>query len=128
MREGASCAPSRCPCHPLDGFCPGDGPEASHHRPAHFASTCFCTASGLARMLPLPWPAMKNTTPQPTAPDTTQDVSPASIAAGQHVRGRLLGVIAVTSIALLVILSATLSSGGLLGGRAFSVVTAMLVL
>ena len=43
-------------------------------------------------------------------------------------RGRLLGVIAVTSVALLTILSATFSSGGLLGGRALTVVTAMLVL
>ena len=50
-------------------------------------------------------------------------------------RGRLLGVIAVTSLALLTILAATFSSAaavapaaGQLGGRALSVVTAMLVL
>ena len=72
---------------------------------------------------------MENTTRQPTAPGTSQDVARASAAAvGRHVRGRLLGVIAVTSVALLTILSATFSSGGLLGGRALTVVTAMLVL
>ena len=72
---------------------------------------------------------MEKTTPQPTAPGTSQDVARATAAAvGQHVRGRLLGVIAVTSLALLTILSATFSSGGLLGGRTLTVVTAMLVL
>jgi diguanylate cyclase (GGDEF)-like protein len=60
-------------------------------------------------------------------------------AAGLYVRGRLLGVIAVTSIAVLALLAAAFSSGsavaaasgqtgGLLGGRALTVVTAMLVL
>lgn len=53
-------------------------------------------------------------------------------------RGRLLGVIAVTSFAVLSVLAATFSSGpavapagqpgGLLGGQALTVVTAMLVL
>jgi diguanylate cyclase (GGDEF)-like protein len=66
-------------------------------------------------------------------------VARATAAAGQHVRGRLLGVIAVTSVALLAILAATFSSGsavapasgqpgGLLGGRTLTIVTAMLVL
>jgi diguanylate cyclase (GGDEF)-like protein len=60
-------------------------------------------------------------------------------AAGLHVRSQLLGVIAVTSISVLALLAAAFSSGsavawasgqtgGLLGGRALTVVTAMLVL
>ena len=63
----------------------------------------------------------------------------ATAAAGLHGRGRLLGVIAVTSISVLALLAAAFSSGsavaaasgqtgGLLGGRALTVVTAMLVL
>ena len=76
---------------------------------------------------------MENTTRQPTPPGTSQDVARATAAAvGLHVRGRLLGVIAVTSLALPSppFLSATFSSGsrGLLGGRTLTVVTAMLVL
>jgi len=57
--------------------------------------------------------------------------------AGRHVRGRLLGVIAVTSFALLAVLTAMFSScfvltpgalaGGVLAGRAFTIATAMLV-
>ena len=83
--------------------------------------------------------AMENTTRQPAPPDTSQDVARATAAAGLHGRGRLLGVIAVTSIAVLALLAAAFSSGsavaaasgqtgGLLGGRALTVVTAMLVL
>ena len=60
-------------------------------------------------------------------------------AAGLHGRGRLVGVITVTSISVLALLAAAFSSGsavaaasgqagGLLGGRALTVVTAMLVL
>ena len=63
----------------------------------------------------------------------------ATAAAALHVRGPLLGVIAVTSVAVLALLAAAFSSGSavaaaagqtgdLLGGRALTIVTAMLVL
>jgi hypothetical protein len=83
--------------------------------------------------------AMENTTRQPIPPGISQDVARATGAAGLHGRGRLLGVIAVTSISVLALLAAAFTSGsavasasgqtgGLLGGRALTVVTAMLVL
>ena len=82
---------------------------------------------------------MENTTRQPAPLDTSQDVARATAAEGLHGRGRLLGVITVTSISVLALLAAAFSSGsavaaasgqtgGLLGGRALTVVTAMLVL
>jgi diguanylate cyclase (GGDEF)-like protein len=69
----------------------------------------------------------------------SQDVARATAATGLHGRGGLLGVIAVTCISVLALLAAAFSSGsavaaasgqtgGLLGGRALTVVTAMLVL
>ena len=81
---------------------------------------------------------MENTTRQPASPETSQDVARAPAAAGLHGRG-LLGVITVTSVSVLALLAAAFSSGsavaaasgqagGLLGGRALTVVTAMLVL
>ena len=84
--------------------------------------------------------AMKNTTRQSAPPDTSQEAPRATAAAGPHGRGRLFGVITVTSISLLALLAAAFSSGsavaaasgqtggGLLGGRALTIVTAMLVL
>jgi diguanylate cyclase (GGDEF)-like protein len=76
---------------------------------------------------------MENPTRQPTASGAGQNV--ARGAAGLHVRGRLLGVIAVTSISVLALLAAAFTSGsavasasGQTGGRALAVVTAMLVL
>jgi diguanylate cyclase (GGDEF)-like protein len=74
-----------------------------------------------------------------TPSDTSHQVGATIAAGGQHIRGRLLGVIAAPSLAILAILAAVFSStlalappseepGGLLGARALTIVTAMLVL
>jgi diguanylate cyclase (GGDEF)-like protein len=81
---------------------------------------------------------MENTTRQPASRETSQDVA-RTTAARLHGRGRLLGVITVTSVSVLALLAAAFSSGsavaaasgqagGLLGGRALTIVTAMLAL
>jgi diguanylate cyclase (GGDEF)-like protein len=80
---------------------------------------------------------MENTTQHPTS-ETNRDLAREKVAAGHQVRGRLLGIIAVTSFALLAIFaiafssctataSASGQSGGFFGGRGLSIFMAMLM-
>ena len=82
---------------------------------------------------------MENTIHPPTS-DTHEEALRATATAGQQVRGRLLGIIAVTSVVVLAVLAAAFGScasvasasgqaaASMIGGRGLSIITATLML
>ena len=86
----------------------------------------------------LPWPGIMDNTSQRPTPESSLEASRQTIAAGRAMRGRLLGTLALTALALLGIVAAALTSctlggaspvgmDGVLGSRTLGIVTMVIL-